>query len=354
MDDQTHVQTHEPLRAESAAPLLDIRGLAIEMRGKEGWNRVVSDVNLTLERGESHALVGESGSGKSVTALSLLQLLPRRSARFAHGSATFDGVDLTSTSEPSMRSLRGRRISMIFQEPMSSLNPSMPVGTQIAEGLVLHRRMTWKQALETAIDYLQLVGIHDARARSKDYPHAFSGGMRQRVMIAIAVACEPDLLIADEPTTALDVTVQASILQLLKDLQERMGMAVLLVSHDLAVVADFCDRASVMYAGEIVARGELPDLFSAPAHPYVAGLYAAVPGPHRLGKPLVGIPGLVPLPGQMPPGCRFAPRCRLALDGVCDGEDPVLVQTGQTTATRCLRYQNEEINAEVITREYVA
>lgn len=336
------------------APLLDIRGLSIEMRSNEGWRRVVSDVDLSLQRGEAHALVGESGSGKSVTALSLLRLLSRRNSRFAGGSAVFDGADLLNADEKTMRNLRGPRISMIFQEPMSSLNPSMTVGRQIAEPLVLHRGMSWKQANEAAIDYLEIVGIREPRVRAKDYPHAFSGGMRQRVMIAIAVACEPDLLIADEPTTALDVTVQASILRLLKDLQAEMGMAILLVSHDLAVVSDFCDRGSVMYAGQIVANGDLPTLFKEPTHPYVAGLYAAVPSPHRLGKPLVGIPGVVPAPGFMPDGCRFAPRCRLAVDGLCNAIAPALEQSTGETATRCLRYQNGDVDVEEIAREYAA
>lgn len=343
---------HAASKARSA--LLDVRGLSIEMRSSEGWRRVVSDVDLSMNPGESHALVGESGSGKSVTALSLLRLFSHRQARFSGGTATFDGVDLVNAGEQTMRQLRGRRVSMIFQEPMSSLNPSMPVGRQIAESLVLHRGMTWRKAHEAAVEYLAMVGIREPRMRARDYPHVFSGGMRQRVMIAIAVACEPDLLIADEPTTALDVTVQASILQLLKRLQDDMGMAILLVSHDLAVVADFCDRGSVMYAGQIVVNGDMPRLFQQPTHPYVAGLYAAVPGPHRLGQPLVGIPGVVPTPGHMPDGCRFAPRCRLAVEGLCDATVPELVAVGDEEATRCVRYQNADVDVERIAREYAA
>ncbi|WP_454757752.1 ABC transporter ATP-binding protein [Cupriavidus campinensis] len=308
--------------------LLDVRALRTTFTTANGPVTALHDVSLHIDRGETLALVGESGSGKSVTAYSIMGLLPRRTARIAGGQALFDGTDLLALDARAMQDIRGNRIAMIFQEPMSALNPVMRIGDQIAEAIRLHRQVTRAQAAERAVGLLEQVRMPSPAARAGDYPHQLSGGMRQRAMIAIALACAPDLLIADEPTTALDVTTQAQILALLKRLQAETGMAMLLITHDLGVVAETADRAAVMYAGRIVEHGDVADLLSHPTHPYTAGLLAslaieALPPGARLPE----IPGTVPPLSAMPPGCAFAPRCAHALPR-CRTEIPTLRREG--------------------------
>jgi oligopeptide/dipeptide ABC transporter ATP-binding protein len=308
--------------------LLDVRALRTTFTTANGPVTALHDVSLHIDRGETLALVGESGSGKSVTAYSIMGLLPRRTARIAGGQALFEGTDLLALDARAMQDIRGNRIAMIFQEPMSALNPVMRIGDQIAEAIRLHRQVTRAQAAERAVGLLEQVRMPSSAARAGDYPHQLSGGMRQRAMIAIALACAPDLLIADEPTTALDVTTQAQILALLKRLQAETGMAMLLITHDLGVVAETADRAAVMYAGRIVEHGDVADLLSHPTHPYTAGLLAslaieALPPGARLPE----IPGTVPPLSAMPPGCAFAPRCAHALPR-CRTEIPTLRREG--------------------------
>jgi oligopeptide/dipeptide ABC transporter ATP-binding protein len=308
--------------------LLDVRALRTTFTTANGPVTALHDVSLHIDRGETLALVGESGSGKSVTAYSIMGLLPRRTARIAGGQALFEGTDLLALDARAMQDIRGNRIAMIFQEPMSALNPVMRIGDQIAEAIRLHRQVTHAQAAERAVGLLEQVRMPSPAARAGDYPHQLSGGMRQRAMIAIALACAPDLLIADEPTTALDVTTQAQILALLKRLQAETGMAMLLITHDLGVVAETADRAAVMYAGRIVEHGDVADLLSHPTHPYTAGLLAslaieALPPGARLPE----IPGTVPPLSAMPPGCAFAPRCAHALPR-CRTEIPTLRREG--------------------------
>lgn len=308
--------------------LLDVRALRTTFTTANGPVTALHDVSLHIDRGETLALVGESGSGKSVTAYSIMGLLPRRTARIAGGQALFDGTDLLALDARAIQDIRGNRIAMIFQEPMSALNPVMRIGDQIAEAIRLHRQVTRAQAAERAVGLLEQVRMPSPAARAGDYPHQLSGGMRQRAMIAIALACAPDLLIADEPTTALDVTTQAQILALLKRLQAETGMAMLLITHDLGVVAETADRAAVMYAGRIVEHGDVADLLSHPTHPYTAGLLAslaieALPPGARLPE----IPGTVPPLSAMPPGCAFAPRCAHALPR-CRTEIPTLRREG--------------------------
>jgi len=308
--------------------LLDVRGLRTTFDTASGTVTAVRDVSLTIERGETLALVGESGSGKSVTACSLLRLLPRRGARVTAGEAWFDGIDLLALDDAGMRSIRGDRIAMIFQEPMSALNPVMRIGDQIAEAIRLHRRVSRADAAARTLALLEQVRMPSPRERAQDYPHQLSGGMRQRAMIAIALAGEPDLLIADEPTTALDVTTQAQILALLKRLQRETGMALLLITHDLGVVAETADRAAVMYAGRIVEQGAVEALLARPAHPYTAGLLASQAiDTLAPGSRLPEIPGTVPALSAMPPGCAFAPRCAHA-QPQCAHDAPALVAHG--------------------------
>lgn len=295
--------------------LLEIRNLVTSFT--TGGQRLVAvdEVNLTVEAGETLALVGESGCGKSVTALSVLRLVPTPPALIESGTIRFDGVDLLTLDDAALRRIRGDRIAMIFQEPMTSLNPVFTVGFQLTEAIRLHREVTHRQAIERSIELLELVGIPSPKERIGDYPHQLSGGMRQRVMIAMALACDPQMLIADEPTTALDVTVQAQILDLLRGLQERLKMGILFITHDLGIVAEFAERVAVMYAGRIVEESSVSELFRAPAHPYSRGLLASVPArvlaaaggnpPRRLPT----IEGIVPSLAELPTGCRFRDRC---------------------------------------------
>jgi oligopeptide/dipeptide ABC transporter ATP-binding protein len=312
-------------------PLLRVRDLAVTFRGTI---RAVDGVDLTLRRGETLCVVGESGSGKSVTALAAMGLLDRTGAE-VRGSIELDGRELLGLSESAWRSVRGNEIAMIFQEPMSSLNPVQRIGDQIAEAIVLHQDVDKRAAAGKAIELLELVGIPAADRRAREYPHRLSGGMRQRVMIAIALSCNPKLLIADEPTTALDVTIQAQILALMMELRERLGMAVMLITHDLGVVAETADRVAVMYAGRVVEKGTVEEVFEAPRHPYTRALMKAIPTMGMTyADPLYAIRGTVPSPTQWPTGCRFAPRCDEAFDKC--SQDPPPFGTAERNA-RCWR-----------------
>ncbi|MCQ4159052.1 ABC transporter ATP-binding protein [Roseomonas sp. GC11] len=305
-----------------APPLLQVSGLCTTFTTHAGPLPVLRDVSFTLARGETLALVGESGSGKSVTAASLLRLVEAAGGRITGGRALFDGVDLLALPPAALRAIRGGRIGMVFQEPLSALNPVQRIGAQIAEAIRLHRPLSRRAAWARAVELLALVQIPAPELRARDYPHQLSGGQRQRAMIAMALACEPELLIADEPTTALDVTTQAQIMALLEDLRRRLGMALLLITHDLGVVAGVADRVVVLYAGRVVEQGPVERIFAAPLHPYTRGLLDAV----RLealppGSALPEIPGLVPALHDLPAGCAFAPRCPRA-DARCHATPP--------------------------------
>jgi peptide/nickel transport system ATP-binding protein len=307
------------------APLLEVEDLTTHFFTEDGVTRAVDGVSFHIGPGETLGIVGESGCGKSVAALSVLRLLPDRLGRTVAGSVRFDGIDLLALSEAQMRDIRGNRIAMIFQEPMTSLNPVLTIGHQIAEALRVHTGVGRKQARERARQMLEIVRIPDAQSRLDDYPHQFSGGMRQRVMIAMALACSPKLLIADEPTTALDVTIQAQVLKLILELKEKTGAAVILITHDLGVVAETCQRVVVMYAGRKVEEASVLELFDRPAHPYTRGLLASI-ARGRAGarvKRLQEIPGIVPSLKEPIAGCAFAPRCAHAKDR-CHREAPPL------------------------------
>src|SRR5580693_9381862 len=290
-------------------PLLELRNLAIAFDTERGQIRPVQDVSLSIFPGQTLAVVGESGCGKSVTALSILRLIPSPPGRVLGGQVLFEGRDLLALSEKEMRSVRGKDIAMIFQEPMTSLNPVFTVGEQIVEAVQLHQKVGVREAYKIAEEAMHDVGIADPDKRLHEYPHRMSGGMRQRVMIAMALSCQPKLLIADEPTTALDVTIQAQILELLRRLQKQTGMAILLITHDLGVVAENADVVAVMYAGRIVEYAGVEELFDRPCHPYTQGLFRAVPKLGSDATRLEAIPGTVPNPANFPGGCRFHPRC---------------------------------------------
>ena len=308
-----------------AQPLLELRKLSIAFDTEGGQIRPVQEVSLSIFPGQTLAVVGESGCGKSVTALSILRLIPSPPGRVLGGEVLFEGKDLLKLSEKQMRSVRGKDIAMIFQEPMTSLNPVFTVGEQIVEAVQLHQNVGTKEAYGIAEQAMHDVGIADPGKRVHEYPHRLSGGMRQRVMIAMALACRPKLLIADEPTTALDVTIQAQILELLRKLQEERGMAVMLITHDLGVVAENADAVAVMYASKVVEYAAINDLFDSPQHPYTEGLFRAMP---RLGRPggrLQAIAGMVPNPRRFPTGCKFYPRCpRMNGDALCAQTEPAL------------------------------
>jgi peptide/nickel transport system ATP-binding protein len=323
---------------DAGSGLLKVQGLRVQFATARGWLTVVDDVGFSVGPKETVGLVGESGSGKTVSALAIMGLLPARAGRMAGGSISFEGQLLNHLPREAMRSVRGDRISMIFQEPMSSLNPAFTVGNQIAETVRLHRGKPRRMAWSRAVEMLDVVGIPDPHRRAHDYPHALSGGMRQRAMIAMALACEPKLLIADEPTTALDVTIQAQVLDLMRSLQDAMGMAILFVTHDLGVVAEICDRVVVMYAGQVVEQANVAELFHRPHHPYAQALLESMPQLAASGSRLRVIPGQVPRPDDQPAGCRFHPRCSYA-DARCM-TTPVLLEpsAGQAgSAVRCLR-----------------
>ncbi len=322
--------------------LLDVHDLTMRFHTRDGVVRAVEGVSFQVDRGETLGLVGESGSGKSVTCMALLGLVPTPPGRLEAGRADFDGTDLLSCGERRLRDLRGRRIGMIFQDPMTALNPCLRIGTQMTEVLRCHGRCSRRDARDRAEAALRDVGIQDAAERARGYPHQLSGGMRQRVMIAMALMAGPDLLIADEPTTALDVTVQAQILELMRGLQQARGMAMILVTHNLGVVAGACDRVAVMYAGRIVETGAVAAVFRQPLHPYTEALYRALPrlaaGPRR---DLEAIPGQPPRITAPEPGCPFAPRCRHAAP-VCR-EPMALRELSPGHATACLRRQRGEL-----------
>ncbi len=313
--------------------LLEVRELRTYFHTGDGLARAVDGVSFDVERGEILGIVGESGCGKSVTSLSIMRLVPEPGRIEEGSSVRFAGRELTEASDKEMRRIRGNDIAMIFQEPMTSLNPVFPVGDQIGEALRLHRGLGRKEARARSVELLELVGIPVPARRVDEYPHQLSGGMRQRVMIAMALANEPDLLIADEPTTALDVTIQAQILELLLELRERLGMGVMLITHDLGVVAEMADRVVVMYAGEVVEKGPVADIFAHPAHPYTEGLLAAIPRPDRHGGHLAMIQGTVPTPTAWPPGCRFRDRCPYAWDRCL--EHPPLLRSSERQEARC-------------------
>ncbi|MFL6648373.1 MAG: ABC transporter ATP-binding protein [Sulfurifustis sp.] len=317
-------------------PLLQVRDLSVSFRTERGLVRAVDHVSFEVGRGETVAIVGESGSGKSVTALSLLKLIPTPPGRIDSGDVIFEGKNLLTLDDPGIRAIRGDRIAMIFQEPMSTLNPVLNVGVQVAEPINLHRRTPWAAALEKAKALLAKAAIPDAAARIGAYPHQYSGGMRQRAMIAMALACEPRLIIADEPTTALDVTVQAQILALLKQLTRETNAALILITHDLGVVARYADRVIVMYGGRIVETATASELYAHPSHPYTRGLMACIPRlDEATKKRLVPIEGQPPDLANLPPGCAFAPRCKSALD-CCRVERPVLKPVAPHHLSACL------------------
>jgi peptide/nickel transport system ATP-binding protein len=315
----------------AAEPLLSIRDLRVEFETDTGAVAAVRGVDLSIAAGETVALVGESGSGKSVTAMSVMRLTE---GRIAAGSILFRGRDLATVPEAEMRSIRGGQIGMIFQEPMTSLNPVFTIGRQIQEVLRLHQQLSARAARIQALDLLRRVGIPAPEHRIAQYPHELSGGMKQRVMLAIAVACRPRLLIADEPTTALDVTIQAQIIELLRSLQREFGMAVLLITHDLGVVAHFAERVLVMYAGKIVEQGSVRDVFKRASHPYTQALLAALPDPQNPGKRLAAIPGRVPSPSMLPPGCAFCARCAHAFEP-CPVRQPPLFAVSEGHRAAC-------------------
>ncbi len=321
-----------PAVAPVGPPILDVEGLQTFFFTRQGVVRAVDNVSFQVGKAETLAIVGESGCGKSITALSLMKLIPDPPGRIMGGRITLDGVDLVPLGADAMRKIRGNDISMIFQEPMTSLNPVMTIGNQIGEALILHQGMTKQQSLQRATEMLDLVRIPEPAQRVKEYPHQLSGGMRQRAMIAMAVACNPKVLIADEPTTALDVTIQAQILQLIVELQQKLGTAVILITHDLGVVAETARRVIVMYAGRKVEETTVEELFAQPMHPYTVGLMGSIPrlglmrgDEHSAGQRLQEIPGIVPALFDLPKGCAFAPRCTKA-DDRCRTQYPAYEQ----------------------------
>jgi peptide/nickel transport system ATP-binding protein len=330
--------------------LLEVKNLQTHFPTRAGLVKAVNDVSFYIDEGELLGLVGESGCGKSITALSIMRLIAPP-GRIAGGSIKFKGEELTTASVERMREIRGDDISMIFQDPMTSLNPVYTVGEQIAEALRLHRKLNKKDAWDAAVEAMKEVAIPDPARRVKDYPHQLSGGMRQRVMIAMALACNPELLIADEPTTALDVTIQAQILELLNELRQTRKLAVLLITHDLGVVAEVADRVAVMYTGKIVEESDVKEIFRQPKHPYTQGLLRSVPKLREFGDVratrLSTIQGTVPSPTDLPDGCHFAPRCEYCIPGVCTtGEIPLYQINGTEVKARCVLYDENVTNAD--------
>jgi len=313
--------------------LLSIRNLKTHFYTEEGVVEALDGVNLDIMRGETMGLVGETGCGKSVTALSVIQLIPSPPGKIIAGEILFEGENLLDKSTEEMRQIRGRKISMIFQDPMTSLNPVYCIGDQVGEAIRLHQHTTKGLTWERMVEALQLVRIADARERATDYPHQFSGGMRQRAMIAMMLSCRPVLLIADEPTTSLDVTIQAQVLLLMKELQRELNMSILLITHNLGVVAETCDRIGVMYSGNVIELADAETLFEAPRHPYTQGLLGSIPRPDRDMEDLTIIPGSVPSLINLPPGCRFHPRCSYAKE-ICRREKPkeLMVEKGHMVA----------------------
>src|SRR5687768_16451488 len=319
-----------------APPLLDVRELRTHFASERGEVRAVDGVDLRLERGRTLGIVGESGCGKSVTALSIMGLVPQPPGRIAAGEVLFEGEDLLKLPARRMRDLRGDKLSMIFQEPMTSLNPAFPVGEQIAEALLRHKTSDKTTAEQGAVEMLRKVRIPSPERRALDHPHQLSGGMRQRVMIAMALACNPQLLIADEPTTALDVTIQAQILELMRALRAELGTAIILITHDLGVVAELADEVIVMYAGQVIERCDVRRLFAEPQHPYTIGLLGSIPRLHLEQERLTAIEGMVPDAAAFPQGCRFHPRCPFAVEQ-CRREVPALREITPNHHAACWR-----------------
>ena len=321
------------------APLLSVRDLRTYFHTEDGVVPAVDGVSFDLPAGATLGIVGESGCGKSVTALSVLRLVASPPGRIETGRILFEGQDLLRFPEPRMREIRGNEISMIFQEPMSSLNPVFSVGFQIAENIMQHQRLRKREAYGRAVEMLELVGIPAPEKRIRDYPHEMSGGMRQRVMIAMALSCHPKILIADEPSTALDTTIQAQILDLMRQLRAELGMAIILITHDLGVVAEMVEQVVVMYAGKVVERADVVTLFREGSHPYTEGLLGSLPNPADECDELVAIEGVVPSPHAMPAGCRFHPRCPYAQE-ICRNEEPPLHEFWSRHEAACFRYSD--------------
>ncbi len=318
-------------------PLLVVKNLETQFKTQDGIVRAVSNVSFHVDRGETLGIVGESGSGKSVTSLSIMRLIPNPPGKIVGGQIIFDGENLLDYTEEEMRHIRGNRIAMIFQDPMTSLNPVLTIGRQITESLELHMKLTPREARNRAIELLEMVGIPGAARRLDDYPHQFSGGMRQRVMIAMALSCNPELLIADEPTTALDVTIQAQILELIQRLQHELGTAVIIITHDLGVVAGMADRVIVMYAGRIVEEGPTEEIFARPRMPYTIGLLRSIPRlDEEEGRKLTPIRGLPPDLINLPQICPFSPRCDYFIPGKCDQQVPPLREVAPGHKAACL------------------
>lgn len=298
----------------------------------------VNGIDLSIEKGKTLGLVGETGAGKTTTALSILRLIPNPPGKIVSGSIELDGKNIFDFSESEMEKIRGDQVSMIFQDPMTSLNPVMTVGKQIAEVIAIHQNLNKSKSLEKSKEMLEMVGIPGERA--SEYPHQFSGGMKQRVVIAMALACNPNFLIADEPTTALDVTIQAQVLNLMQILKEKYNMAMLMITHDLGIVAEVCDEVSIMYAGKIVEHGNLVDIFDSTSHPYTKGLFGSLPNINKRNEPLQPIPGLMPDPSNLPSGCSFHPRCKYAKE-ICKTKVPVITNLSDTHSVSCLAYEEE-------------
>jgi oligopeptide/dipeptide ABC transporter ATP-binding protein len=337
IEELSPASTRRAGRPRSDRPLLEVRGLRTSFYTRDGVIKAVDGIDFHVDRGEVLGLVGESGCGKSVTSLSVLRLIAKP-GRIEAGEVLFDGTDLLKVDADTMRKIRGEQIAMIFQQPTSSLNPVWDIGRQIGEVLEIHRNLKPKAARGRALELLKVVGIPDPERRLRAFPHELSGGMAQRVMIAMALACEPDLLIADEPTTALDVTIQAQILDLMRHLREETGTAIILITHDLGVVAEMCDRVAVMYAGEIVEQTDVVSLFRNPRHPYTRGLIASVPVMGDVRDALTVIPGNVPNLIDLPPVCRFAPRCVARVEAglqICTERHPALLPVDADHDTRC-------------------
>jgi oligopeptide/dipeptide ABC transporter ATP-binding protein len=328
------------------SPLLNIQGLYVEFRTAEGTVHAVNNLSFSLNKGETLGIVGESGSGKSVSSLGIMKLIPNPPGKIVGGEILYNGKDLTKISEREMEKIRGNEISMIFQEPMTSLNPIITCGKQIAESLILHRGLKKKEAMREAVEIMHSVGIANPEKRAHEYPHQMSGGMRQRVMIAMALACKPKILICDEPTTALDVTIQAQILDLIRNLNKQTGTAVIMITHDLGVVSELCEKVIVMYTGSIVEEAPVDEIFQNPLHPYTVGLISAIPRITKERNPLTTIKGIVPNPMEKIQGCSFWPRCQYATDK-CKEEAPPMIQISETRKTRCWKYQDGNLNKEV-------
>lgn len=321
--------------------ILKVNNLKTYFYTDEGVIPGVDGVNIELDKGETLAIVGESGCGKSVTSLSILRLIPNPPGKIIEGEILYNGKDLLKLSEKEMRSIRGNEISMIFQEPMTSLNPVFTVGRQIMESLIIHQKLSKVKAREKAIEMLKLVGIPLPERRVDNYPHQLSGGMRQRVMIAMALACNPKILIADEPTTALDVTIQAQILRLMCDLKKKMDTSIILITHDLGVVAQIAENVMVMYAGKAVEYASVKDLFKNPMHPYTKGLLQSIPKINYDQEKLYNIKGNVPSPRNYPKGCRFSPRCEEA-EAICYEKEPELINLDHNRRVRCWKYKGDD------------